>query len=302
MAFSQTNLQFLSKKEASESLAISDEFVIRLSKFDMAARMKTDRIIGKKQFLEFVSSSALDWNKSDIRKVTKAFDSVKTQLQKLKVDLPGEIEVILTDGKEEGNAAYTRGNAIILQRDKLSSSRELKRLIAHEIFHIYTRNNPLIKDSLYKAIGFLPVKELEFPSALKDRRITNPDAPKNNYVIRVKFNNEVLWVYPIIFSATDTYMPSKGGEFFDYLQFKLLVLDDKKGDELLPTVNSRILDVSRVNGYFEQVGKNTNYIIHPEEILADNFALMVLGISTIPSPEIIGKIRNVFRQSSLNKS
>lgn len=296
MAFSQTNLQFLSKKEASERLATSDEFIIRLSQFDMAARMKTDQIIGEKQFLEFVSSSAFDWNKSDIIKVTKAFDSINTQLKKLKVELPGEIEVILTNGKEEGNAAYTRGNAIILQRDKLSSNSELKRLIAHEIFHIYTRNNPLIKDNLYKVIGFLPAKELEFPSTLRERRITNPDAPKNNYVIRVKFNNEMLWVYPIIFSETETYLPTKGGEFFDYLQFKLLVLDDEKGAELHPTMNSRILDVSRVSGYFEQVGKNTNYIIHPEEILADNFALMVLGITTLQSPEIIDKIKKVFRQ------
>ncbi|MCJ8315092.1 MAG: hypothetical protein HRU38_18520, partial [Saccharospirillaceae bacterium] len=89
---------------------------------------------------------------------------------------------------------------------------------------------------------------------------------------------------------------------FDYLQFKLLVLDDEKGTELHPTVNSRILDVSQVSGYFEQVGKNTNYIIHPEEILADNFALMVLGIKTIQSPEIIDEIKNVFCQYSLNIS
>ncbi|PKG37209.1 hypothetical protein [Psychromonas sp. Urea-02u-13] len=290
MVHSQTNLQFLSKIKASENLVISDEFIVRLSQFDMAARMKTDQVVDKKQFLEFVSSSVIDWNKSDITKVTKAFDSIRSQLQKLKIDLPSKIGVILTDGKEEGNAPYTRGNSIILQHDKLSSSKELKKLIAHEIFHIYSRNNPLVKDNLYKAIGFFPAKELEFPNTLKGRRITNPDAPNNNYVIRVKFNNEKLWVYPIIFSETDRYIPSKRGEFYDYLQFKLLVLDDG---------SSRILDFSQVSGYFEQVGKNTNYIIHPEEILADNFALMVLGITAIPSPEIIDKMKNVFRQSSL---
>jgi hypothetical protein len=43
----------------------------------------------------------------------------------------------------------------------------------------------------------------------------------------------------------------------------------------------------------EQVGRNTQYIIHPEEILADNFALLVLGESKIPTPEILQKMREV---------
>lgn len=301
-AYSQTNLQFLSKSSASKNLATSDEFVSRLSKFDMSARMKTDRMVLKDEFVTFVASSTLDWSDDDILKVTEAFDSVKTQLKKLKISLPNEIAVILTDGKEEGNAAYTRGNSIILQRDKLSSGVELQRLIAHELLHIFTRNNPSVKDRLYQIIGFHAVNELEFPDALIHRKITNPDAPLNNYAIKVAYNNEQLWVSPILFSATETYIPSKGGAFFDYLQFKLLVIADDKGAKRNNPEKPRILDVSQVSGYFEQIGKNTNYIIHPEEILADNFALAVLGIPNTPTPEIIKKISEVFEQSRSNKS
>ena len=43
----------------------------------------------------------------------------------------------------------------------------------------------------------------------------------------------------------------------------------------------------------EQVGNNTDYIIHPEEILADNFALLVLGEHNMPSPEIPQKMREI---------
>jgi hypothetical protein len=40
------------------------------------------------------------------------------------------------------------------------------------------------------------------------------------------------------------------------------------------------------------VGRNTQYIIHPEEILADNFALLVLGETSIPSPVILEKMKD----------
>jgi hypothetical protein len=43
----------------------------------------------------------------------------------------------------------------------------------------------------------------------------------------------------------------------------------------------------------EQIGRNTEYVIHPEEVLADNFALLVLKKANVPSPEILQKMREV---------
>lgn len=298
VAFSQTGIQFLSADEASDKLYIVDDFVSGLSNFDISARMKTVELKSRSEFLHFVASSTLNWSTSDISKVTQAFKSVITQINGYDMELPDKIEMILTNGREEGNAAYTRGNAIVLQRDKLQSNKDLKSLIAHEIFHIYTRNNPSKKNVLYKVIGFNPIPELVFPRYLINRKITNPDAPLNNYAIKITLNNESLWVSPILFSNTQTYILSKGGEFFEYLQFKLLVLEDDKKSNIEKPL---ILDISEVSGFFEQVGKNTNYIIHPEEILADNFALMTLGQSNIQSPEVVEKLGRTLLQFSLNK-
>ncbi|QRV24352.1 hypothetical protein [Marinomonas foliarum] len=302
LSHSQTNLQFLSQKEAKEILTAEDDFISRLSIFDMSSRMKTDQDVSKEEFLKFVSDSALNWRDNETLRVTQAFRGITNQLERLNVELPAVIQVILTSGKEEGNAAYTRGNAIILQREKLWSEIELTRLMAHEIFHIYTRNNPSQKDALYRVIGFYSIPEVEFPLGLKDRKITNPDAPLNNYAIKVTIHNSQMWVAPILFSSTPRYMTDKGGEFFNYLVLKLLVLKDDKGIDVYSPNNPRIVGLLEVKGYFEQVGKNTNYIIHPEEILADNFALMVLDTPDIPSPEIINQIRKVLERSNLNKS
>jgi hypothetical protein len=58
-------------------------------------------------------------------------------------------------------------------------------------------------------------------------------------------------------------------------------------------LSPRLVDVRKVSGFMEQVGKNTRYIIHPEEILADNFVLLILEERNVPSPDIINKIRMV---------
>lgn len=48
-----------------------------------------------------------------------------------------------------------------------------------------------------------------------------------------------------------------------------------------------------MTGFLEQVGENTNYLIHPDEILADNFVLLVTGKKGVPSPEVVEKLGKV---------
>jgi hypothetical protein len=54
-----------------------------------------------------------------------------------------------------------------------------------------------------------------------------------------------------------------------------------------------LLDVRQVSGFMEQVGENTDYIIHPEEILADNFALLLLKDRAVRTPDVLNKMRAV---------
>lgn len=53
----------------------------------------------------------------------------------------------------------------------------------------------------------------------------------------------------------------------------------------------RIAPFNRVTGFLEQVGRNTNYIVHAEEILASNFERLVLDEPNAPSPEVLERIR-----------
>jgi len=43
--------------------------------------------------------------------------------------------------------------------------------------------------------------------------------------------------------------------------------------------------VSDVGGFYRLIGRNTGYIIHPEEILADNF-VKVVNTESVKNPEV----------------
>jgi hypothetical protein len=60
----------------------------------------------------------------------------------------------------------------------------------------------------------------------------------------------------------------------------------------------KLVGMPGISGFMEQVGRNTQYIIHPEEILADNFAMLVLGEPNVPSPEVLQKMREVLMRKT----
>ena len=54
-----------------------------------------------------------------------------------------------------------------------------------------------------------------------------------------------------------------------------------------------LLDADSVPEYFGAIGLNTRYIIHPEEILADNFILLARGERKVRTPRILEELERV---------
>ena len=284
---------FASLTEAAEILGQKDEFIQRLSPFDRAARMKTEKSISEDEFLRFVQANAAEWSEIERTRLQSAMAALRPALEHLPISFPKKITLIKTTGAEEGQAFYTRDTAIMMPEKKtVSADAEfLKKTIAHELFHVLSRNNPELREKLYRLIGFTSCSEIDFPNELKSRKITNPDAPRNDHAVRVRASGKEVSVVPILFSSTPTYDPTRGGEFFNYLQLAFLpVSKDATG-------SAQLLSSQQISGFIEQVGRNTNYIIHPEEILAENFALLILDKRDVPSPEILEKMRRVFGQN-----
>jgi hypothetical protein len=183
------------------------------------------------------------------------------------------------------------------QSEVTKSQKDLQKLICHELFHILSRQNPELREKLYAIIGFTKCNEIKLPPELERRKITNPDAPRNDHFIRLQISGRESLAVPILVSSVETYDVKRGGEFFSYLQFQFLVVEkDGDSEKLKPVMDGsapKLVGANQVSGFMEQIGRNTDYIIHPEEILADNFALLVLGQPDVPSPEILRKMKEV---------
>jgi hypothetical protein len=291
-------VSFATIEQGRNLLMTRDDFITRLSPFDRAARMKTNRVIPEQEFLDFIGKNVVEWTPDEKAAVQAALAHLTPKLTELSLPFPKTIIFIKTTGLEEGDAEYTRANAIILPQSALAATERprLQPTIAHELFHVLSRNAPDLRDRVYAVIGFQPCGEIPFPPELASRKITNPDAPKNDHCIRLQSRQSSVWAVPILFSNADRYDPAAGGEFFQYLEVKFLVVEKSDARATYDPSKITLLDMNQVQGFYEQVGRNTDYIIHPEEILADNFKFLLIGRTNLASPEIQRNLAAALRQ------
>ena len=170
---------FLKQEEAALLLQKEDEHIRRWSSFDLASH--TVGIEGGKQgYLQFAGAQTRNWNDEETALLQKSSQSINQIIREkeLKLPFPEEVRLIKSTIKEEGGAGgYTRDTYIVLIDRLLEHPEYVTKLLAHEAFHVLTRNNPDFRKKMYSIIGFniLP-KEIEFPKELKERFISNPTA------------------------------------------------------------------------------------------------------------------------------
>jgi hypothetical protein len=142
-------VRFASVDEGAEILGRKDDFIQRLSAFDRAARMKTDRSISQDEFLKFVKGNVLTWNESEKAKIEAAIASIRPALDALPLSLPKIVNLVKTTGAEEGRSFYTRDTAIVMPEKATDEADAglLKKTIAHELFHILSRGNPSLREN-----------------------------------------------------------------------------------------------------------------------------------------------------------
>lgn len=200
--------------------------------------------------------------------------------------IPREWKFVRTDGSEEASAAYTRADAIVLPAAKLADGLRgnpgdvapaLARLIAHESSHVFTRQHPEARERLYARLGFRHVGKIDVGEWLGARWITNPDGPTCEHVVRLRGPNGVEFDGAlVIYSAAERYSPTVGRNLFAYLRTGIAVVDEEGGKyrvRVKPGGEPVLFSLEEVQGFYEQVGRNTRYVIHPDEILAENLAL-----------------------------
>jgi hypothetical protein len=275
-------IQFANRAKGIELLSKPDDWSEQLSEFDMKARMRTLRTPGLQDFLNFISANVLDWTPDEQKYWSSLINKLSEAMAGLRLYVP-EIYMLKSTGLEEFNAVYTRNRSVVFPVERINFSHDEQRdffLLAHEIFHILSKENPGLRDSLYALIDFISLNNFIFPPELEQYRLSNPNGEWYKHAISVQSDIGLIYVTPVIQTTVPVekvieFSTEGRPKIFDVLDILLLVVDPLTGEVIR---NEKGLPISyRFNNtdWAKRVQRNTSYIIGPEEIMADNFALLM---------------------------
>jgi len=290
------HLKFATVEQAQKLLVTEDSFTAAWSQFDIDSRMGKAGS-SREELLSFIPEQVLEWTEEEKKKIVASLKRVEQSIKDngLAIVMDKAVFLVKTTAEEEGGAAaYTRGNYIVCSEAFAQMPPEgMDKVLVHELFHVISRSQPELREELYGLIGFEMMPEIAYPKALRAYRITNPDATQTDSYITVTVGGKAVPCMMILYAKGDY----TGGSFFNYLSIGFLEL---QGDETKSAVIGRegpvIHGMDEVENFFEQVGRNTQYIIHPEEIIADNFAFAVLGEEGLPDQELVQRIQAVLKK------
>lgn len=269
--------KYLNKKETAIKITQEDAFLRSISRSDLELRLDSNSK-SYEDFIILLKESAMDWRDEEIEKAKKCTHNAILKISKYSFLLPCEIKILKTSGNEEFGSAYCRGLNLMVLHEKalLRNIDSLTRLIIHELFHLISRNNEELREALFNIIGFKKGPTLVLDEKIDHNRITNPDATDMQFYFPGKINGKDEILYPILIRNN-----KKENKIFDLKYISINGHD--------------CFDENEIANLYECIGNNTDYIIHPEEIIAEKFTILVCN-EEIKSEGIIFEMRKKLDQ------
>lgn len=238
----------------------------------------------QERYIHFMQSQVSEWTSEEKNQMLALFEEAKSMCDALSPRIfPGNIRLIKGKTKAYGNDAFfTRGHNIFVPESIFPIKDAEKQLpvILHELFHVISRYNEPLREDLYKLIGFVKMdKPVIVNDLLKVMVLCNPDGMSVQYGAEIETGDGVMYAVPFITSLHAKYRPEKPA-YFDYLVFDVFSLGDY-GDHYKvqsDVYGKSVTPLSKLPGFFNNIKDNTQYIIHPDEIMADNFMLALLSV------------------------
>lgn len=291
-------LNFLNVEQAAAFLGSEDHHTQSLDRFALEA-LTGIKGATSEDFRRFAAEQAREWTPEAKKLVQEKTDSLNDVILAKGLDLnfPAQIDILVSTVLEEGGAdGYTRGKSIVCNDRMLALAppHMVTSLIAHEAFHVLTRNNAELRRELYELIGFtvLP-RSVEIPAGLAEYVIDNPDVNAHDSYATFTIGGEPRNCIMLLYSKRDY----EGGGFWDYFSVGLLEIDPETCKTVLDEEGRwHIYEISEATDFFDKVGRNTDYVLDPEEVLADNFSfLLTRDIDAMPSADLLHRIEDVCR-------
>ena len=284
--------RYASKEEGAKLMLANEAYYAGFSQNDLDYKTQK-KGASMEEYQSFAAKQVLDFSEKDKALLDEIFAEMEKTVKDNGYQLPplDEIVLIKTTMEEEcGVSAYTHGTQIYLSgrvlevvgADKENASTYLRGLLWHEMFHCLTRCNPQFRADLYKLIHFtVQEKEYKLPPSAFEYHISNPDVEHHNSYATFRINGKDIDCFTDF--VTTKHFEQAGDLFFDNATTALIPVD---GTDTYYTPE-------QAENFDEIFGKNTDYVIDPEECMADNFSFaLTYGMDGFdgngyPNPEII---------------
>src|SRR6266849_469080 len=291
---------FATLAEGRAILGARDEYVRATSALERSAQLRTGDKVDEGRFMQFMQGTVLDWTEEERRQLRPLIARLDRFLSGLKWKRPGRILLVRVDAALENGAPHTRANGIMLPKNEFTTE-QFTYVVSHETFHVLTREDSGLKERLYGAIGFRRCERIEIPESVSRMRVTNPDAVENRHTIAVRYRGKAAEAMPFLRFKSDDIDTRSG--FLGNARIAWLLVDRERADCRVRNGSAAGAEVApeELRGLFEQIGRNTQYLAHPEEILADNFFQLFVSTfrgpsAEVQSPEILERMRAILFQ------
>ncbi len=282
-------LRLLNREQAVEIITVdqTDHYFDQVSALDMSLQLRrayppeTSRQAILSDYFNLLKSDVADFTPKEKTLTAEVFGAAFDACNSLGSNLlPKEINIVKSKGLPYGDGVfYTRDNTIVIPSNELKTANkaELIKTMLHELGHIYTRTHVAKKAALYAVLGFKKLENthLLMNDSLYQRLLLNPDGVNFTWVTALTMaDGKNVMAIPLIYS-NEYQFTSKKKSYMDYLSWNYFeARNTVRGVELL--TNNRLqttLQTKDLPGLFKEK-LNTDYVIHPDEIFADNFALL----------------------------
>ncbi len=279
-------------EEGTKTLLANMDYYNGMNENDICLRMgKKDASL--EEYLDFTVAQVQEPTEEEKKAIEDSLERIAQKLHDAGYNYPlsDQVKFIITTMVEEsGASAYTHGEEIYLQKDFVdmgaSKNREAQayfdETMAHEIFHVLSRNLPDFRENMYRVIGFtVDEEEPAFSDKVRKQILSNPDVEKYDCHATFTINGKKTDGVVVTYMEGDY---KEGDTFFKVAKPGIVPIDN-------PT---RIIPIDQVSDFSEVMGENTDYVIAAEECLADNFSYAInYGVDGgYPNPEIIEAIRD----------
>ena len=279
-----SSFSLLSKEEAKKAVVtdVKEGYFEKVTLLEMSIQLAMESPSGNRSevlenYKKMLQDDIEDFTSEEQQFLRQEFKKALDLCAKIDKNLKlPEIQLIKTKGTYYGAGVYyTRDNSIIIPAAQLNQdNKHLLRTLIHEIFHIYSRYNPAKRDALYAAIGYNKIKKLELSDFLIKRVIYNPDGVDLAYAIEVQDSSgRSFKAIPSMYSKFSSYrMPLLKSYVFQLFEVK------EQKDGSWKVMNADVgYSEEMLSGYWEKIGRNTRYTIHPDEVTADNFTILAFS-------------------------